>query len=314
MPCFHPRTAWRSLSVNASGKRSLVFDPRKALPGSELKIACQQCSGCRVDRSQQWATRMMHERLFHDCCSFLTITYADHFLPENGQLVPLDVKKLVKALNDKFGPELREKYGQGVRYVLCGEYGDQNGRPHYHIILFGVDFHEDRKPFKKTEGGEQLYTSETLNRLWGKGYCFIGSVTEESCGYVARYILKKVNGDLAADHYARVNEATGEWYMLLPEFVRMSNRPGIGRRFFDDPVNRNMYARGGFPRGRTNKLKKIPGYYDRQLERVDPEGLKVIKAERVRQAELRKADNTTERLAVKEEILKAKIERLKREM
>lgn len=314
MACLHPVTAYRSQIVNASGKRSLCFDPHKAIPGSELKIPCGKCMGCRIDRSQQWGTRLMHEKLFHQESCMLLVTYDNEHLPEHGTLVPLDIKKLMKALNDKLGPALREKYGQGIRYFLCGEYGDINGRPHYHVIIFGADFHEDRKYYKKTKGGHQLFRSPSLTKLWGKGNIDIGNVTQESCEYVARYILKKVNGDRAIDRYSRIDETTGEWYMLHPEFIRMSNRPGIGSLFFDDPANSNMYARGGFPRLRGRGLKAIPKYYDRKLEKIDPERLQRIKEQRRAAAELRKADNTPERLAVREEVLAAKIKILKREV
>ncbi|MNF56588.1 hypothetical protein D3C85_715470 [compost metagenome] len=314
MACFHPVTAYRSLIVNASGKRSLCFDPHKSLPGSELTIPCGKCKGCRVDRSQQWGTRLMHEKTYHRASCSLLITYDDEHLPEHGTLVPKHGKKFMKALNDKFGPALREEFGQGVRYFYCGEYGDSTGRPHYHVILFGVDFSEDRKPWKKTKGGHQLFRSETANRLWGKGNIDIGNVTHESCEYAARYVLKKVNGERAIEHYSRIDPATGEWYLLQPEFIRMSNRPGIGSRFFDDPANANMYARGGFPRRKSKNLKSIPKYYDRKLEKIDPERLQAIKEQRKALALLRKAENSPERLAVREEVLEAKIKLLKREV
>jgi len=37
------------------------------------------------------------------------------------------------------------------------------------------------------------------------GHCEIGALTFESAAYVARYIMKKVNGDLAAEHYKRTD-------------------------------------------------------------------------------------------------------------
>jgi hypothetical protein len=311
MACYHPLTAWRSLKVNPSGKHPLSFTEHEVLPFSKLEIPCGRCIGCRIDRSQQWGTRIMHEARYHEKTCFLLLTYDDQHLPEHGQLVPPDAKKFCKAVNDKFGPELRRLFGHGVRYFLCGEYGDLTGRPHYHVILFGVDFAEDRKPWKKS-GKHQLWRSETATRLWGRGNVDIGSLSEQSGEYAARYCLKKVNGEMAKDHYARIDPATGEWFMLHAEFIRMSNKPGIGRLFFDDPANRNMYDRGGFPRNRSSHLKKIPRYYDSQLEKVDPDRFEEIKRKRKKDALKRKADNTPERLAVREEIQKAKVQQLPR--
>ncbi|MNJ30706.1 hypothetical protein D3C77_253140 [compost metagenome] len=317
MACYHPITAWKSKHVNASGKRSLVFDSALGIPFSKLQIPCGHCIGCRIDRSAMWATRMVHEQKYSPCSCFLTCTYSNEFLPEHGQLVPKHIKAFVKALNDKFGPELRAQFGRGVRYVLCGEYGDELGRPHYHIALYGVDFSGDRKYYKKSGSGDDLFMSETATRLWGRGDVYIGSLTPQSAGYIARYVMKKVNGDRAVERYSRVDPVTGEWYMLTPEFIRMSNRPGIGRDFFDDPANGNMYERGGFPLRNKHgavRMMSIPKYYDMCLERVDPEKLARVKSKRVAQAKKRKADCTPERLAVREEVCAAKVRQLKREL
>jgi len=50
-----------------------------------------------------------------------------------------------------------------------------------------------------------------------------GDVTFESSAYVARYITKKINGDNAKEHYQGKH----------PEFIRMSNRPGIATSWYN---------------------------------------------------------------------------------
>ena len=71
-----------------------------------------------------------------------------------------------------------------------------------------------------------------LEDLWGLGNCEFVSVTFKSAAYVARYIMKKVNGDEAAFHYCDVDPDTGEILSeITPEFNRMSRRPGIGSRW-----------------------------------------------------------------------------------
>ena len=105
MPCYHPLRAWRG-PVGKSGKRGIVWSPAAAassLLDAELKLPCGQCIGCRLERSRQWAIRCVHEAsLYKDNC-FLTLTYDDEHLPEDGSLNVRDVQLFLKKLRKKFG-------------------------------------------------------------------------------------------------------------------------------------------------------------------------------------------------------------------
>lgn len=114
---------------------------------------------------------------------------------------------------------------------MSGEYSGLTFRPHYHAILFGA-FFTDRKPWKKSPSGHLLYASETLDKIWSHGDCYIGDVTFESAQYVASYINKKVVGKNAPEYYKRVSP-DGEFYWLKPEFSNMSRKPGIGRSWYE---------------------------------------------------------------------------------
>jgi hypothetical protein len=74
-----------------------------------------------------------------------------------------------------------------------------------------------------------VYKSDTLDELWGQGITEIGNVTFDSAAYVARYIMKKVTGPMAEEHYEVLQEETGEIGEREPEYTTMSRRPGIGR-------------------------------------------------------------------------------------
>lgn len=267
---------------------------------SELKIPCGNCVGCRLDRSRQWSLRLMHEAKDHEQKSFLTLTYDKFNLPSD-----LSLNK--KHFQD-FMKRFRKQHGGKLRYFMCGEYGDQDGRPHYHAIIYGCDF-SDRKKHSLTKGGDQLYKSDMLDKIWGKGYCWIGNVTPESCAYVARYIMKKVNGDRAEEHYSRVNTQTGEIYQLQPEYVTMSLKPGIGANYYE------TYKSDLYPSDYSvlkGKKLPVPKYYDKKLDKEDPELLAWLKETRVKRALKDKANNTPERLAVRKEILLSKTSMLKR--
>lgn len=312
MPCFHPTTAFRSRSVNPSGKRSLVFNPAEGLAGSELKIPCGGCIGCRIDRSQQWATRLMHEAKYHDQKCFLTLTYDDLHLPADGSLDKeahqLFFKRLRKHLNP---PKIAASVGyKKIKYFLCGEYGDTTNRPHYHAILYGVDF-ADRRKHSQNAQGDQLWVSDTLDNLWGQGNCWIGDVTYESCAYVARYIMKKVTGDAAEEHYSRLDPLTGELTYLEPEFIRMSLKPAIGKTHYENYKTDFYPSDCAVVKGRK---VPVPKYYDRLLERENPTLLEEMKDARKLRAKSRKEDSTPKRLKARESVLKSKLSQLKRSL
>ena len=109
---------------------------------------------------------------------------------------------------------------------MCGEYGSDPdqlsglGRPHFHACLFNLDFKD--KEFYSERDGVPLFKSASLSQIWGKGFVTVGEVTFESAAYVARYITKKINGDLADIHYNKVNYLTGELQSVEPEFTTMS--------------------------------------------------------------------------------------------
>lgn len=306
MPCYHPVTAWRSRDVNANGKRPLVFSERLGMDNSQLEIPCGQCVGCRLDNARQWATRIMHERAQHDLCCFLTLTYNDHFLPKDGGLDHRHFQLFMKRLrkyHHTHNPDAPK-----IKYYMCGEYGGQKNRAHYHAIVFGLDF-ADKRYHKSTKRGDKLYTSVKLDELWGMGHCWIGSVSYQSAGYCARYCIKKVNGDRADAHYfQKVNTETGELIPVAKEYMAASN--GLGLEHFKEH-HVQMYLRGSCIV--NGKEAPIPRYYDRQLGKLNPELLEEIKENRKKLAITRKADNTDARLAVREQVKLAQVNLLKRE-
>lgn len=259
MSCFSPLVAFYSRHVNPSGKRSLVWNRNLAF-GAALPviIPCGHCCGCRISRARQWAVRCMHEASLYLNNCFVTFTFSPEHLDSKGSLRKEDFVLFMKRL--------RKKFGNGIRFFHCGEYGTKLRRPHHHAILFNCDF-PDKVPCGMSNG-YQMYKSETLNKLWGKGFCSIGSVTFESAGYIARYHLKKVSGDDAEDHYGD----------LVPEYITMSNRGGIGKGWYD------KYKSDVYPSDLVvlpgNRKLKPPKYYDKLLEREDPSLYTSVKAAR----------------------------------
>lgn len=197
-----------------------------------------------------------------------------------------------------------------IRYYMCGEYGDKTNRAHYHMCLFGWS-PKDQK-YWSTSGStikSKIYTSATLDKIWGKGQIWIGEVTFESAAYVARYIMKKVNGQLAEKHYESVDPETGEIINRKPEYTRMSLKPGIGARWLQ------KYQTDVYPEGKVlarGWKSKSPKYYDKKFKKTNPLDWEDLLFERHKEEQKRPGENSKERLAVKETVARAKIAFLKR--
>ena len=153
MPCFHPITAYRLAGQKTKdGQRNAItFDPSKAIPFSEFKIPCGQCIGCRLSKSREWAARCVVEAKSHKNNMFLTLTYDDAHLPEDGSLHYEHFQLFMKRMRKYF----MSRFGQQLRFFMCGEYGDKLGRPHYHAIIFGVTFVD--KQLWSIRRGNNLY-------------------------------------------------------------------------------------------------------------------------------------------------------------
>lgn len=288
MACFHPVKMWRL----SDGELVMNFSRHKDIVREELR-PCGQCIGCRQDYASMWATRMMHESKMHRQNCVITLTYDDAHFPYRGMINYPDVQKFVRKLRKEQRPDL-------IRFGVGSEYGEQLGRPHHHCLLFGFDF-PDKREFKKSKGGTRLWTSEYAQHLWPHGFTLVGELDFESAAYIARYCVKKVNGDAAKSHYRRVDPETGEIYMLPPEQMHCSNHPGLGASFF--AKYRTDIFRGdgtsGVVRPGGHQVK-VPRYYDRLEKRLHPEAFLRVQVQREVDALDRAADCTPERLAVRE--------------
>jgi len=293
--CFHPLRGFRARRKNPTGKRSIVFSIREGFSDMPVILPCGQCIGCRLERSRQWAVRCVHEAnmYYHNC--FLTLTYSDKFLPKDRSL-DYDAPVL-------FMKRLRKKFSK-ARFYMCGEYGEKYKRPHFHACLFGVGF-SDAVPWSKSPSGELLYRSPTLEALWPHGFSSFGSVTFESAAYVARYVMKKVTGQLAVAHYSSLDPITGELISLTPEFNRMSLKPGIGaewfRRYKSDVYNFDYVVVNGVK-------SKPPRYYDKLLSGTDPDTFEALELSRYLKVTPEVvADGSSARLAVREQVARARL-------
>lgn len=269
-----------------------------------FKLPCGKCIGCLRNRAREWAIRCVHESKLHDESCFLTLTYAPEKLPANGSV---DVREF-----QLFMKRLRKYAKKKLRYFECGEYGSRLGRPHYHALVFGFDF-PDKRLHAVNGIGQKQYISPSLQQLWPFGFSIIGSVTDESAQYVARYTLKKIYGKNAREHYGEKK----------PEFVTMSRRPGIGYGWYQK-FKGDIYPKGILVHNGVHQLP--PKYYDTLFEKENPDAMEAIKRDRQCRAARVKAydevngktvpvsNNDCFRLPVREKIVQKRMRLLKRFM
>lgn len=291
MACYHPIVAWRARSGMVNGKWPLVFNKRDGYVDKEVKLPCGHCIGCRLEYSRQWAIRCMHEAAMYQANSFITLTYANDNVNDNG------VTSLVKddwcLYMKRFRAMLWERHRTRVRFFQCGEYGELLNRPHHHACIFGWDF-PDKYLWSNRKC--KLYRSPMLEELWPYGFSSVGDLTFESAAYTARYIVKKITGDGADQHYDG----------RVPEYVTMSRRPGIGRAWYD------RYSQD------VRSIDKIvvrngltcrpPRYYDSIYDRCFPTAMAAVKRKRL--STVREEDYS--RLQCKENLQYHSVKDLKR--
>ena len=254
-----------------------------------LELPCGQCIECRLAKSREWANRCILETKEHKNNYFITLTYDNENLPignaidkntgeitEVGTLKPKDLQDFFKRIRITW----KRKYNvENIRFYACGEYGELYARPHYHAIIFGLPIF-DLKPDHKSKKGNMNFTSEEIQKIWGKGRIAIGTVTWDSCAYTARYIIKKQTGKGSEEHYKILG--------IQPEFVRMSRRPGIARNFYEKNKDIIYQTDEIFIATRKGVQKAKPSkYYDKLFDINHHKELEIIKTRRKDNAQLK---------------------------
>lgn len=152
------------------------------------RVPCGQCIQCRVKRTSEWTLRLEHEVFMAGgLACFVTLTYDDdHVMYNISDGSP--VMTLEKSHFQKYMKRLRKKYtDRKITYFAVGEYGEKKGRPHYHIILIGLDW------------TDQKIHDDIINS-WNDEKGLIGSVdismfNSTTCRYVTDYIQKTYIAD-----------------------------------------------------------------------------------------------------------------------
>lgn len=220
-----------------------------------------------MDWAADWAIRCEKEAKLWEHNCFVTLTYDDEHLPMGSSTrstlskrqLQLFLKRLRKSKSVRYkDPDTRRwrVYHPPLRYFGAGEYGEKNERAHYHLLLFNCSFPD--KQLWKSAGGNSLWRSPELERLWPYGFSSIGELNYKTANYVARYTIKKLRGKAAEEAYA---DRAGP-------FVLMSRRPGLGARWLSK-FEGDVYPDGLVVYG-EGRQRRAPRYFDKLFSREKP--------------------------------------------
>lgn len=310
-------------------------------------IPCGNCWACKLNNSAEWATRCMLETLESPHNYWLTLTYDEDHIPIavetiwkkefldpegkpqfeeihfsnvgdeiwcTGTLIPEDMTNFIKRCRAR----LKDKYDlEGMRFYYAAEYGTTNKRPHFHILIFNCILPElEKYDFQIDDNFKEKWKSRIIDDLWHyQGIVDISQIEWSNAAYTARYTMKKIFDKMPIENYY----ASGK----IPEFTRMSRRPGIGMKYYHD-CKFKIYEHDEMimktVKGNIGSIKP-PKAFDKLFKEEYPDKWYEIEKRRKSQAEANRkisylvSDYTDfERLRNKAESIQTKSAMLKREL
>lgn len=220
-----------------------------------FQLPCGKCLPCRLEYARSAAVRCVHESKMYEKNSFITLTYSDEHL-KSPRLRYSDFQRFMKRL--------RRTYNEPIGVFVTGEYGDKKKRPHWHALLFNYR-PTDLVYRRHNEHGDQIYTSQSLDRIWAKNDpsgcpTEVGDVNFHSAGYCARYAAKKL---------AHGHDQSHDFHPIH----KRSSKHAIGKKFVEryyEEIFNNGYCLVETKDG-SKKKTSIPKYYERWLAKHHPE-------------------------------------------
>lgn len=229
--------------------------PEPYIDGKGRAFGCGQCPLCRNIKRSEWVMRGYHELITNPKAIYITLTYnpknlkrtalkKENKYDKQGTLIKEDVPKFIKKLRKVEGFKNRK-----LKIIYCGEYGTEKWRPHYHLLIYGINYNEA--------------PGMMFEALWEKGHVDISRepVTENCVSYIVGYVSKKLKNEEGKEAYEKNNR--------IPPFMRTSK--GIGKEW----ALKNMHKWA-----ETGKIKfaggerPIPRYYIKLLKKEEGRNIK----------------------------------------
>lgn len=275
MRCLNPLVAGQNLAGDITYNRIGAH--------KRLEFPCRKCIACRLNIGREKAIRCLHEARMHEENTFLTLTYSNENL-KSDKLIIEDIQEFIQNLRDHTRQKNPNKSPHELRipFMYTGEYGDENKRPHWHILLFNY-WPSDSLQLRENKRGDILYTSKTIDEIWGKNDPLLkpnehGEVTLDSAGYVGRYAAKKLIHGNDEDHDYHPIHNTSKKYVLGKSWIEKHWKRTFEIGNVTIPDGEGGYIPAKIPRYYVDWLKKQhPKEYEHYITNVLPKITEIAK-------------------------------------
>lgn len=217
----------------------------------EVKLPCGKCMECKKLYAMEWAKRVEHELSLHDEACFITLTYAEEYLPPDSEK---------KKHYQKFMKRLRKRTKKKLLSLVSHEYGSKEARLHHHMIIFGYS-PKDQKLFTKTPKGHNLYTAQEITELWPYGHHTIAEANGKTAYYIASYAVKKRQKSL-------IDKTTGEFKEFI-DTLDSSKAPAVGWNYLKKFYKQIFQSEQLIPRYYKRKAKEYLNLLE-ELKKLNP--------------------------------------------
>ena len=191
-------------------------------------VPCGHCEECYNQRRTEWSVRLQLHTLSYDRMPlFVTLTYAPEFLPEEG-LKKKDLQNYIKRIRDKYN-----LYNTDFSFYACGEHGDLLGRPHYHVLLFGMSVYDDIY-LRDDELCRSVIESD-----WKLGECFVCRADWSGIHYVTKYCMKYLDrewNDVGNPPFSLCSKGIGNGFLESDQYIFIKSCVNVEkfRKFLND--------------------------------------------------------------------------------
>lgn len=215
---------------------------------------CNQCINCKTYRASTWTQRLMDELTWYNDICIVVLSYDNEHITwgkrtqegRYGTLWHPDVQKYIKRVRKAINTEWKKgnlnAQEKELKYFVAGEYGTEKGRPHYHVVFYGLN------------GLKNKIHKKIVDENWDKGTVYwdkeCREINEAAMRYVAQYVQKKIYDGKSGAYYT--NRGQTEPYNISSK--------GLGKRTalkHEKTFEENGYT---YPNGKGH-IKPVSRYY-----------------------------------------------------